>query len=232
VAALTSAVNASIQRFPTDTPNPAPGSYYTIDDENIVVLGAELSGTQGGDYTVWVVERGAAGTTAASHLSGAPLTRYYPEAPGLSGTPDGSGSIDLTINATATGSGEATAENRATSVNGDASVSRIAQATGSGAAYAETTAEAVAGDAGATQTATTSTGSAYSEVNANVQDAGGTATVELAATGVAGQISLRLQDDGTVLHFNISGLPTANPNVAGDVWIDTGAGRVLKVSAG
>jgi hypothetical protein len=84
VAALTSAVNASVTRFPTDTVEPSPG-YYMIDDEAVRVGGSELTGTVGGTRTVWIVERGYAGTTAASHDSGATLTRYYPEAPSSGG---------------------------------------------------------------------------------------------------------------------------------------------------
>ena len=39
----------------------------------------------------------------------------------------------------------------------------------------------------------------------------------------------RFNADGTQ---NLTGLPTADPSVAGALWLDTGAGRVLKVSAG
>lgn len=44
----------------------------------------------------------------------------------------------------------------------------------------------------------------------------------------AGLVTLVLNDDG----ITMTGLPTADPVVAGALWIDTAAGRVLKVSAG
>lgn len=83
--ALTTSVDESTTRFPTDTANPSPGATYTIDDEAIVVHGSALSGLKGGDYTVWIVQRGFAGTTAATHSPGATLTRYYPDAASAGG---------------------------------------------------------------------------------------------------------------------------------------------------
>lgn len=85
--ALTEAVNATARLFPTDTVEPAPG-LYLIDSELVRVGGSQLTGAVGGERTVWIVERGYAGTTAASHNSGAALARHYPDAPGAGGGGD------------------------------------------------------------------------------------------------------------------------------------------------
>jgi hypothetical protein len=74
------------------------GAFFTIDDEVIQFEGYERNQTYGRElWTVneahWYVQRGLAGTTAASHLSGAILTRYYPDAPG--GDAIGAGSTTL-----------------------------------------------------------------------------------------------------------------------------------------
>jgi len=53
--------------------------YYTVDDEAIRVIGRAHEET-------WLVDRAIAGTTAASHSSGATLTRYFPDAAGGVGT--------------------------------------------------------------------------------------------------------------------------------------------------
>ena len=55
--------------------------HYTIDSEAIRVVGRAIEDS-------WLVERGIAGTAAASHISGATLTRYFPDA-ATSGTDSG-----------------------------------------------------------------------------------------------------------------------------------------------
>lgn len=71
----------------TGTP-PPPGSYLMLEDEAIVFYGASR-GAQGREFTRdwWSVERGVAGTTKASHVSGTTLIQYYPEAESAGGVP-------------------------------------------------------------------------------------------------------------------------------------------------
>jgi hypothetical protein len=84
-----------------DAESLVPG-FYTVDDENMEVGGAHPtlpppSGGAGRVANGRFVKRGVAGSTKASHTSGATLTRYYPDAPG--GSPEGGdGTTDGTFN--------------------------------------------------------------------------------------------------------------------------------------
>lgn len=76
MTALAAAIDATQTLIPTDA-GLTNGTfqyplYYTVDSEAIRVVGRAIE-------TTWLVERGIAGTTAASHSSSATLTRYYPE---------------------------------------------------------------------------------------------------------------------------------------------------------
>jgi len=51
----------------------------------------------------------------------------------------------------------------------------------------------------------------------------------IGGTTPAAAVVTTLTASSTVI---MSGLPTADPSVAGALWIDTGAARVVKVSAG
>jgi hypothetical protein len=72
------------------------GGTYTIDSESIEVGGPHLpdAKTTSIPNGRWAT-RGFAGSTKATHTSGATLTRYYPEAPG--GTGSGGVTVDNTV---------------------------------------------------------------------------------------------------------------------------------------
>lgn len=78
MATLTSAVTAEQLEIASDATEPG---YYYVDDEAIRLLVRRVGQHRG----KWIVDRGVAGTTAASHADNATLTRYYPEAPASGG---------------------------------------------------------------------------------------------------------------------------------------------------
>jgi hypothetical protein len=73
--------------------------YYTIDSENVKVENGPHPASSVSNpipkYNGRRAQRGVGGSTAASHTSGATLTRYYPEAPG--GTGSGGVTVDNTV---------------------------------------------------------------------------------------------------------------------------------------
>lgn len=81
MATLNGAISANAELIRVTGTPPPPGAYLMVDDEAIVFHGA-ARGAQGREFTRdwWAVERGVAGTTKATHLNGATLTQYYPEA--------------------------------------------------------------------------------------------------------------------------------------------------------
>jgi hypothetical protein len=90
MAELTADVTADETLLPVDEAPPGPGTYFSVDDESVRVIGS--TNRVPGPQLHWLVERGVGGTTAAAHDSGATLTRYYPEAPGGAG----GGSVTVT----------------------------------------------------------------------------------------------------------------------------------------
>lgn len=83
MTALTAAASSTAPLLYTDTEAPN-GSTWTLGDESIIVVGSRRP-QPGDDRTIWLVERGYAGTAADAHDSGDTLTRYYPEAPATAG---------------------------------------------------------------------------------------------------------------------------------------------------
>jgi hypothetical protein len=73
--------------------------YYTIDSENVKVENGPHPASSVSNpipkYNGRRAQRGVGGSTPASHTSGATLTRYYPEAPG--GTGSGGVTVDNTV---------------------------------------------------------------------------------------------------------------------------------------
>jgi len=73
--------------------------FYTIDSENVKIENGPHPASSVSNpipkYNGRRVQRGVGGSTAASHTSGATLTRYYPEAPG--GTGSGGVTVDNTV---------------------------------------------------------------------------------------------------------------------------------------
>ena len=88
MTALTQAAAADDLLLYVDEAAPSPGAFFTIDDESIRLVGSQRP-IPSQPSTIWIVERGVAGTTAATHADEATLTRYYPEAPG-----GGTGSVE------------------------------------------------------------------------------------------------------------------------------------------
>lgn len=81
MATLTANITADQEILPVSTSVVTPGSYFTIGSEAILVHGTSRGPTgRAFDRKFWSVERGIAGTTRASHSSGATLTQYYPDA--------------------------------------------------------------------------------------------------------------------------------------------------------
>lgn len=78
MATLTANVSPSTNPLPAS--GPVPNGFYTIDDEAIYVHGHGAPKPLLDPTSDLNVTRGIAGTTAASHSSGATLTRYYPDA--------------------------------------------------------------------------------------------------------------------------------------------------------
>jgi hypothetical protein len=85
---LAADITASQGWLPVADPEGLASGFYTIDDENVRVRD-ELHRTSDDDASLSgrpdmtdgrFVERAVAGTTAASHSSGATMTRYYPDA--------------------------------------------------------------------------------------------------------------------------------------------------------
>jgi hypothetical protein len=97
MATITSNITATQTVIPVDVAVGIPDTFYTIDSEAIRLLGTSR-GPDGRAFrrTYWSVDRGLAGTTAATHSSGASLTQYYPDAEGGGG---GGGVVILTGNA-------------------------------------------------------------------------------------------------------------------------------------
>jgi hypothetical protein len=83
MATLTANINATQTVIPVSGSVPETGSFFTLDSEAIRFLGTSR-GADGRAFlrSYWSVERGVAGTTAATHSNGATLTQYYPDAVG------------------------------------------------------------------------------------------------------------------------------------------------------
>jgi hypothetical protein len=83
MATLTGNISASQTVIPVSGDAPQTGSFFTVDSESIQFLGTSR-GPQGRSFLrdYWSVDRGVAGTTAATHSNGATLTQYYPDAAG------------------------------------------------------------------------------------------------------------------------------------------------------
>jgi hypothetical protein len=83
MATLSANINATQTVIPVSGAAPQTGSFLTVDSEAIKFLGTSR-GPQGRSFLrdYWSVDRGVAGTTAATHSNGATLTQYYPDAAG------------------------------------------------------------------------------------------------------------------------------------------------------
>lgn len=94
MATITANITSSEGVIPTSAE--MESGHYTIDSENIYVYGTSR-GQEGRsfDRLFASVERGVGGSTAASHTSGATLTRYYPDA--ATSGPAGSGGNDVYV---------------------------------------------------------------------------------------------------------------------------------------
>ena len=92
MATLNGGITSTSELIRVSGTPPAPGTYFTIDDEAFKANGA-TRGAQGRNFTrdYLAVDRGVAGTTKATHSNGATLTPYYPDAPG-----GGSGGVTVT----------------------------------------------------------------------------------------------------------------------------------------
>jgi hypothetical protein len=190
--------------------------FYELGDESIRVRWSEhattdtTSGVERAIDGRWV-ERGVGGTSAATHDSGATLTRYYPEAPGGEGadaplTLTDQEATPLIVNGPQAADGVELVQMQANGID----VWRVFS-DGNGNHYFR-------GDA----------------ANFQWTRSGG------GITGTIMRVSeyyTRLYGDGPVLiEVNretdaviMANLPTSNPNVAGQLWND---GGTLKVSAG
>jgi hypothetical protein len=86
MATLAAGIDATQTVIPVSGAAPATGSYLTVGTEAVRFLGTSR-GPQGRSFlrSYWSVDRGVAGSTAASHLSGASFTQYYPDANGADG---------------------------------------------------------------------------------------------------------------------------------------------------
>src|SRR5439155_16180756 len=96
---LGAALNSSAQQLRVDAAVADPADFYQIDSEVVQLLSHRQASAAylAGDPTLWRVERGVAGTTAASHLNGATLTPLYPQI-ALSAVEVASGvSVDNTV---------------------------------------------------------------------------------------------------------------------------------------
>jgi hypothetical protein len=83
MATLTGNISASQTVIPVSGAAPQTGSYFTVDSEAVKFLGTSR-GPQGRSFLrdYWSVDRGVAGTTAATHSNGTALTQYYPDSAG------------------------------------------------------------------------------------------------------------------------------------------------------
>jgi hypothetical protein len=83
MATLAAGIDATQTVIPVSGAAPETGSYLTVGTEAVRFLGTSR-GPQGRSFlrSYWSVDRGVAGSTAASHLSGATFTQYYPDAEG------------------------------------------------------------------------------------------------------------------------------------------------------
>lgn len=140
--------------------------------------------------------------------------------------------------ATASGTGTATANNVATGVDGAASTNASAQTSGVGDAFARN--DAVANGSGFAQSALTATagaGDAQSFMEAYSSDPGGYAESYLLAGRGAGEASIhcKVTAAGLVQHI-VTGLPSADPGVAGQLFTvgapSAGVPKALMVSGG
>lgn len=312
MATITANISAEDSILPVSEQAPSPGAYYTIDDEAVRLLGSQLSPTQGEDRTRWLVERAVAGTTAATHTSGATLTRYYPDAASVGGG-EGAGVLEDPGVAWQASHAYSVGDRFAETVEGELRVFEITVAGTSGAGVFSdhgpfdlaplgewgtnsetfiyigivgqlpwTVVPALAGGLvigdvegnGRPLVYTTGggpgdsermfaleatvAGTAVSILNAKTDGDADWMLDENASAGfrfsvaVDGESVIPAKDvQMTTDHFRVShagvglfqvdydtwgiritGLPTADPAVAGRLWIDTAAGRVLKVSAG
>jgi hypothetical protein len=93
MATLSANISATQTVVPVSGTAPEPGSYFTLNSEAVRFLGTSR-GPGGRSFlrSFWSVDRGVAGTTKATHSSGATLTQYYPDAAGSGG----GGSISAT----------------------------------------------------------------------------------------------------------------------------------------
>lgn len=91
MATITANITSSAGLIPLSAP--VDIGFYSIDSENIYVTGMSR-GAEGRDFTRLSasVDRAVGGSTAASHTSGATLTRYYPDA--KAGTGGGGVTVD------------------------------------------------------------------------------------------------------------------------------------------
>lgn len=94
MTALAAAIDATQPLIAVDTALSTTaepvGPLWQVDDEVIQLRGTSRGATGAGPKTTWLVERGARGTTKATHLSGAPLTPVDP----FEGTGGGGVTVD------------------------------------------------------------------------------------------------------------------------------------------
>lgn len=87
MATITADITASATTVPVSE-ELVPG-YYVVDSENVVVTNSGYGHSEFVDSHYASLDRGVGGTTAATHSSGATLTRYYPDSGTLQGIADG-----------------------------------------------------------------------------------------------------------------------------------------------
>lgn len=242
---LSANVTADDVELPTDTADPEPGSLWTLGDEVIEVGGSASAGTDefgrrlpgvGFGKKRWIVQRAVAGTTAASHLSGATLTRYYPDAPGAVGGAD----LPTNWETETTEGPQSVLRTKATLGVGDSAVWQLQ-------AGDNVNTGVVLGVGGPPTDAQVNvqleaTGEALSQIALWTHDTdggaylSGTGQIDLYAR--PSTVAIRVWDaPGNTLVFSVSdtglidapGLPTVDPEVAGRLWNDAGT---VKVSGG
>jgi hypothetical protein len=87
MATLSANIDATQSVIPVSGTAPTTGSFLTVGSEAVRFLGTSRGpGGRAFLRTYWSVDRGVAGTTAASHSSGASLTQYYPDAATVGGS--------------------------------------------------------------------------------------------------------------------------------------------------
>lgn len=212
---------------------PDAGGGVTVDNQvdapaevtTLIVPGATISGSTGTMPS----------TLSITTVDGDAIADSYAEATGAGGayaksraTTQGVGEADVGRVATANGDGDAYGNTLIQSYgSGAANANTTSKAHGTGNAFAITFVDATgAGAAASTLRSRATTGTATSIVAARRTGAGGAGDNTDRAS-----ITASIETDD-IPRLIVTGLPTSDPVRAGQLWIDTAAGRVIKVSAG